>query len=211
MGTELQSCGHPVTCIVHTDEGTHYCEWCASLAAARRDVLKQSRIPAWIVWTTNTAGTVTMEAITTDNGRAVQYKRTLEASSRNYVIVKIEKTEINHLLGADMDELWQELYGGVASVQERVAHQRLELARNVSKADRIEVEHLWTIIKSAQAKIKELEQEQVKARAEERGRCDSALHKLIELQQCEESIDAIWDCIEAIRDMTDKEEIECGE
>ena len=27
--TELQPCGHPVECIVGSDEGTSYCGWCA--------------------------------------------------------------------------------------------------------------------------------------------------------------------------------------
>jgi len=27
---QLQPCGHPVTCILSTDEGTHHCGWCAS-------------------------------------------------------------------------------------------------------------------------------------------------------------------------------------
>ena len=31
---KLQPCGHPIECIVSSDEGTHYCGWCASLAKA---------------------------------------------------------------------------------------------------------------------------------------------------------------------------------
>lgn len=138
----------------------------AALAEARQDVLKRDRLPAWIVWTTNKAGIVTMEAITLDNQRAMQYKRTLEASERDYVIVKIEKTEVNHLLAADMDELWQELYGSVASVQDRVAQMRLKLAGQVRANARREKERLWEIIRSARTKIKELQQEAAAARRE---------------------------------------------
>ena len=52
---KLQPCGHPIECIVSSDEGTHYCGWCASLEAERGQLLDREVIAAvqhgiWSHW-----------------------------------------------------------------------------------------------------------------------------------------------------------------
>lgn len=116
------------------------------------------KMDAWIVWSTNTAGLVTMEVIALTNRQARDYKDFLEhEKSRNYVRVHIERTQVNHLLATDMDELWQEMYGGVKAAQERVIQQRIELLKRAIEQCRLESSQAWGLLKSAQGRIRELE------------------------------------------------------
>jgi hypothetical protein len=88
----------------------------------------ESRIPCWLVWSTNLAGVVTMEAVALTHHRAVTYKETLLASGRKYTKVSIEPTEANHLLAADMDQLWFKMYGEEA--EKRRQDEQVKIAEN---------------------------------------------------------------------------------
>ena len=71
---------------------------------------RKSRIPAWILWVTGQTGLVTLAAISLDEGRASQYRKLLDAKPEN-IIVRVEATEVNHLLDASLDEMWWRMYG----------------------------------------------------------------------------------------------------
>ena len=43
-----QPCGHPMACVVSSDEGTHYCGWCASLAAALSEQSEAIQADGWL-------------------------------------------------------------------------------------------------------------------------------------------------------------------
>ena len=71
---------------------------------------RKSRIPAWTLWVTGQTGLVTLVAITLERERADQYRQLLDAKPEN-IVVRIESTEINHLLDASLDEMWWKMYG----------------------------------------------------------------------------------------------------
>ena len=66
---------------------------------------RKSRIPAWILWVTGQTGLVTLAAISLDEGRAKQYRKVLASKPEN-IVVRVEATEVNHLLDASLDEVW---------------------------------------------------------------------------------------------------------
>jgi hypothetical protein len=73
------------------------------------------------------------------------------------VLVHIEKTLVNHLLAADMDELWYQMYGGVKEAQERTVQQRIEVLQQEVEQRRLETSRAWELLKMAQERIRELE------------------------------------------------------
>jgi len=116
------------------------------------------KLDAWIVWSTNKAGLVTMEVIALTNRQARDYKDFLEhVSERDYVVVRIEKTQVNHLLAADMDDIWYTMYGGVAEAQERTVQQRIKVLQREVEQCRLAESRAWELLKMAQERIKELE------------------------------------------------------
>jgi len=60
-----------------------------------------------------------MEAIALTQYRANTYRKTLLASDRDYISVRVEPTEANHLLAADMDQVWFKMYGEEAQKRRR--------------------------------------------------------------------------------------------
>jgi hypothetical protein len=140
------------------------------------------RIPCWIVWSTSSSGNVTMEAIALTNARAMQYRETLLASNRNYVLVTIERSEVNHLLAADMDELWSELYGCVEEAQSVGHRSRTNVLEEQIAGLKAENARLWDVISAAKKKINRLQRELEAARAEQREKdaqvCDAVELKL---------------------------------
>jgi len=70
------------------------------------------KIPCWVIWSTSENGLVTLEAIDLAHWIAKSHKKLLENEvTRKFVMVKIEKSEANHLFAGDLDEKWWEMYG----------------------------------------------------------------------------------------------------
>ena len=90
---------------------------------------RKSRIPAWILWVTGQTGLVTLAAISLDKQRTSQYRKLLASKPEN-VLVRVEATEVNHLLDASLDEVWWTMYGEEARertdalIEEMVTYER---------------------------------------------------------------------------------------
>lgn len=101
----------------------------------------EPRIPCWLVWSTAQNGAVTMEAIGLTRSYANQARTVLLASNRDFVQVKIEKSECNHLFGPDLDEMWWKFYGEGA--QDRVAELMQETLRSQKVVLETNLKVLW--------------------------------------------------------------------
>lgn len=86
----------------------------------------KSRIPCWLVWAASQTGVVTLEAVTLTIDRARTYRKVLlESPARDYVSVRVEPTEANHMFGPDLDQVWWQQYGEQAlqrSENEKIKH-----------------------------------------------------------------------------------------
>ena len=70
------------------------------------------KIPCWLIWSTTNTGLVTLESICLANWIAKSHKQMLQDERvKNFISVKIEKAEANHLFAADLDQKWWAEYG----------------------------------------------------------------------------------------------------
>jgi hypothetical protein len=70
----------------------------------------KSQIPIWLLWARSENGLVTLVAVTLTQLRAKQYQTVLRTRP-DFVEVRIEKSEANHLFQPELDVLWERLYG----------------------------------------------------------------------------------------------------